>query len=295
MSIYKQYEQEDLDLQYNNRHHVPDYETYLKKWKDLSRLAAKRIPHHGDIPYGTLSREKLDIFPAPGAGSKILIFIHGGYWHLFDKSLFYFVAEAFLRYGVTTVFPGYPLAPTVPVDQIVRSCCQAIRWVDQYPEIVPGTTNQLYIVGHSAGAHLAFMTLTSGSLPVTGQIRGVCGISGLYDLVPVQRSYINQVLGMDANLAIRNSPVRYVPGQPCPTIVAVGSEETEEYHAQSRALAEAWGSTIRPLELLTLPGLNHFSSLDALCNADSQLHQSVCAMMNLSSDAPDETQMISTQ
>jgi arylformamidase len=223
----------------------------------------------------------LDIFSAPGAGSKILIFIHGGYWHLLDKSLFYFVSEAFRSYGVTTVFLGYPLAPTVPMDQIVRSCSQAISWVDRYPEIVPGTPNQLYLVGHSAGAHLASMVLASAPLPASARIRGVCGISGLYDLAPIQRSYINQVLGMDRSTAIRNSPVYNVPVHPCPTIVAVGSEETEEYHAQSRALVEAWGPVIRPLQLLSLPGLNHFSTLDALCHADSQLHQNVCAMMEL--------------
>ena len=37
MFIYKNYDQEGLDRQYNNRLNVPDFATYLVRWEMLSR------------------------------------------------------------------------------------------------------------------------------------------------------------------------------------------------------------------------------------------------------------------
>ena len=42
-------------------------------------------------------------------------------------------------------------------------------------------------------------------------IRGGCGVSGLYDLVPIRRSYLNEVLALDDATAERNSPERLRP------------------------------------------------------------------------------------
>ncbi len=110
MSIYKQYSQEQLDLQYNNRYHVPDFETSLSGWETLSRSAEEKYRVLKDIPYGILQRETLDVFPSPHPHSKTLVFIHGGYWQMFDKSSFHFIGGAFSRYGITTVIINYPLA-----------------------------------------------------------------------------------------------------------------------------------------------------------------------------------------
>ena len=111
MVIYKQYNQLQLDAQYNNRLHVPDYGNYFQRWEKLSRQTEKEHTVFKDISYGNHPRERLDIFPAATPNAKTLVFIHGGYWHLLDKSLFHFLATPFLKYNVTTVLITYPLAP----------------------------------------------------------------------------------------------------------------------------------------------------------------------------------------
>lgn len=281
MFVYKQYDQEQLDLQYNNRHHVPDFESYLAKWESLSRLAEKKLRVRKEIPYGDLPRETLDVFPAQEANAKMLIFIHGGYWHLFDKSLFYFVADAFGKYGITTILLNYPLAPAVTMDQIVASCRKAVRWVHQHGDEVNGDPDQLYVAGHSAGAHLACMILASEAQPGQGMVKGVCAISGLYNLVPIQRSYVNNFLGMDDAMAMRNSPAQRMLQNFCPMILAVGTAETEEFKQQSIAFVSEWGPEFSSMELLALPGLNHFSILDSLSDPEATLHHAICNMMTV--------------
>lgn len=282
MIIYKKYNQQELDLQYNNRFHVPDFGNYLQRWEKLSSDAGKKYKVIKDIPYSNKHRECLDIFPSSTPLSKTLVFIHGGYWQRFDKSLFHFIADAFADYKINTVIINYPLAPDASMDEIVRSCKNAIKWMNNNVASFNGDPDQLYIAGHSAGGHLAAMLMTSAGIQEhKTSIKGVCVISGLFNLVPIQLSNINDVLKMDKEMAIRNSPFFIEPTIFCPLLIAVGGAETNEFIDQSKALSNEWENKNIPTELMILPGLNHFSVLDSFCDANSLLHQSMCKLMNI--------------
>jgi len=282
MIIYKKYDQRELDLQYNNRFHVPDFENYLQRWESLSSNVLKKYSVVQDIPYGDRCRECLDIFSSPSPLSKTLVFIHGGYWQRFDKSLFHFISAAFAGYEITTVLINYPLAPVVSMDQIVESCSEAIGWIDRNIASFNGDPDQMYVAGHSAGAHLAAMLMTAEEQQRhKASIKGVCAISGLFNLIPIQLSNINDVLQMDKETAIRNSPVFNDPVSSCPLLLAAGGAETNEFLDQSRELNDKWKNKTNSAKLMILPGLNHFSVLDSFCDANSLLHKSMCKLMKL--------------
>jgi arylformamidase len=283
MPIYKKYDKEALDRQYTNRLHVPDFATYIDRWESLSRQTEKEYPVFKDIAYGKLPREQLDIYPSPEPSSKTLVFIHGGYWHKFDKADSQFIAKAFRIYGITTVIISYPLAPAVSMDQILLSCRQAIHWVYKNIQDYNGDPNQIYIAGHSAGGHLAAMLLATDWKQydlVNDVIKGVCAISGIFNLVPIQLSYLNEVLSMDTATAIRNSPVQLSPQTACPLVIAVGGDETDEFLDQSHELYNCRKGII-PAEIVQIPGLNHFSILETVLDPASALHQAVCRLMKI--------------
>ena len=52
----------------------------------------------------------------------------------------------------------------------------------------------------------------------------------------------------------------------------VGAEESDEYLRQNRLIQEAWGARRVPV-CEALPGLNHFSIMDALVEPSHRLHQ----------------------
>ena len=64
MIVYKHYDQQELNNQYNNRLHVPDYADYFERWERLSRQAETEFAIIKNISYGSSARELLDIFPA---------------------------------------------------------------------------------------------------------------------------------------------------------------------------------------------------------------------------------------
>jgi len=67
------------------------------------------------------------------------------------------------------------------------------------------------------------------------------------------------------------SPVRLAPSRAGPLILAVGGDETEEFLHQQAALAAAWRARGLSVRTVDLPGRHHFSSVDALAEAEHPL------------------------
>ncbi|MES1215970.1 MAG: alpha/beta hydrolase [Bacteroidota bacterium] len=284
MYIYKQYDKDTLDWQYNNRLHVPEYATHLERWTQLSNQTEKKLPLIKDIAYGRQPRQLLDIYPSAKPHSKILIFIHGGYWQRLDKSDFHFIAEAFSSYGITTVLVTYPLAPAASMDQIVSSCSEAVSWVYKNISQYSADPEQIYIAGHSAGGHLVAMMMTQeyfGENISSTIIKGACAVSGLYNLVPIQLSFVNDVVNMDKEMALRNSPVLLQPITQCPLLLAAGTDESDEFRDQTRELYSSWKDKDIPIEYIELQKLNHYSTVEAMADTDSPLHLAIRKLMQV--------------
>jgi arylformamidase len=282
MPVYKKYSQEELDRQYNNRLNAPGFEYHLQQWESVSRVAENKYRLHKDIPYSDLAEEKLDIFPSEKPGSRTLVFIHGGYWHKHSRADFHLVAEAFHRYDITVVLAGYPLMPAFSMDQLVQSCHSAVSWVQRHIHEYNGDPQEVYIAGHSAGGHLTAMAAVADPLhSLHTSIKGICAISGLYDLLPIQLCYVNEILQMDQATALKNSPVHLQPSPGCRILLAVGGNETDEYLAQSRGLFKKWSSPDNPSELLEIKGLDHFSVLTSILDTSSVLHQAIRKLMQV--------------
>jgi arylformamidase len=285
MFVYKQYDQTALDRQYNNRLQVPEYAIHLQRWEDTSREAEKKFKSLHDIAYGDHERERLDIYPSSKKKAKTLVFIHGGYWQKLDKSLFQFVAEAFLPYEFTIVLITYPLAPSASLDTIVASCKKAVQWIHANIHQYNGDPDEVYVAGHSAGGHLAVMLMTAGgphsNTPFpAGLIKGVCAMSGLFDLEPIRISEINEIMKLDEHAVAGNSPVDLIPVCPCPMAIAVGAGESDEFIAQSEALYFSWQKHNVPMELLRLPAINHYSIVESFADKNSSLHAAMLQLMN---------------
>jgi len=283
MLIYKQYNEEQLNNQYNIRLHVPEFAVYFERWEKLSRETREKYLFVKDIRYGDHGRECLDVFPSAKPNSKTLVYIHGGYWHLFDKSKFHFIAGAFHADDVTTVLINYPLAPAATMDEMVASCRKAVLWLHKNLQQFNGDPKQLYIVGNSAGAHLAAMLLEKGWMQqnAAGFIKGVCLLSGIFNLLPVQLLQLNAILNMSNETAMRNSPVELIPALHCPLLVCVGEDETDEFKCQSSELYETWKNKNAAIRFLELPRINHYSMLELLLNKTAALHVAVHEMMSV--------------
>lgn len=277
-AIWQDYDQPGLDAQYNNRKRFPDYIDRFAAWAHWSRGTRDKLNCRLDVAFGEQATEKLDIFPANQSGAPIYVFIHGGYWYSLDKSDCSYVAEGMVPHGVTTVVNNYVLAPHASMDEIVRQNRAALAWLWQNAAEFGGDRDRIYVTGHSAGGHLAAMLLATDwpnfevDLP-RDLVKGACAISGLFELEPIQLSYLNQKLGMDPEMAKRNSPALLDYPIEAPLLLIVGKDESDEYHRQSEVMAEKWRKLGYPRQLHVPDGLDHFAIVDSLIDPNAELVQ----------------------
>lgn len=292
MSVYRQYDQAQLDAQYNLRNRHPDFQDHLDWWEGESDRVAHHYPCRPDVPYGDTPGQTLDAFPANQDGSPIHLFIHGGYWQGQDKSSFRYLAEPILEAGAAMVVINYDLAPKVGMDEIVTQARRAVAWCYQNAEHINGDPDRIHVSGHSAGGHLTAMMLSTDwsqasntpgmpkDLPADLVKSGVA-ISGLFDLEPVRLCYLNEVLKMDDATARRNSPLHNLPQKGAPLVAMVGGAETEEFLRHNAEFAAAWKAKGFQVREMAPEGLNHYSIMRDLIHPESPLTRTLLAQMGL--------------
>src|SRR5262245_2502267 len=96
-------------------------------------------------------------------------------------------------------------------------------------------------------------------------------LSGMYDLEPIRLCYINAQIRLDAGQVARLSPVRLRALVAGPMIIAVGDEETAEFHRQASEFAEAMALQGARAELIVVPSANHYTVVRQLATRGSPL------------------------
>jgi len=278
-------DQAALDALYNLRAAVPEHPEYFERYAASSAAFRARWPGRLDLAYGASARQAIDLFLPQVASPPLFVFIHGGYWQALDRKDFSFVAAPLVRAGAAVALVGYDLPPTVDMDTIVGQVRQAIAWLHRNAGAQGYDGGRICLAGHSAGGHLAAMALatnwTAQGLPAD-LVKGVCAISGVFDLEPIRQCYLNQVVGLDEVQARRHSPVLLPPQNRCPVMVTVGEHETLAFHQQSRAYADALGRHGVPCNLVTQPGLDHFSIIMAMADEANPAVRALCDQLGLS-------------
>lgn len=256
----------DPELSLRLRH--PDFQEFLDINERESQRVRTEYTCHVDQKYGDNTLQTLDIFPSGQDNSPVLIFIHGGYWRALDKGSYSFVAEPFVRHNMTVCIINYRLIPTAKMETVVNDISQVITWIQQNAQRYHGNPSAITLSGHSAGGHLALLTYILKK-NLRASIQAICSLSGIFDLEPIQNSYLDKILQLSKkdvhDFSIVNKDLSVLK---CPTLLSVGSGETNFFIQQSRSLFSR-NKSIAPLEYYEYPELNHYQIAHKLGHDDS--------------------------
>jgi len=257
----------DYEVEYNNRVRIPENPAIMAGWaRDAAAYRARHAPRV--VRYGPGARHVIDLFAGDREG-PIVVFIHGGYWQALDGSSFSDLATGLNAHGISVAIPSYDLCPAVTVDDIIRQMRMATRELARFGR-------PLVMTGHSAGGHLAACMLATdwrqfdASLP-ENTVVAAYAISGLFDLVPLVETSINQALRLDAAAARAASPLFWKTPAHGSLDAVVGENESAEYFRQSRSIVEAWGVAGAATTFGVVPAANHFTAIAPLADPGSPM------------------------
>jgi arylformamidase len=285
--VFLDYTQDELDRAYDQAAWVPNIEAMRTLTQTLSAdVRARR--EHVERSYGPTADETLEILPTARPRAPVVLFIHGGRWLAQPHNAFIHFADTIVDAGAHLVAARFAALPPTPgeirMPMIVDQLRRAVAWLHHNAASFGGDPAQIHLIGHSSGAHLASVLLTTAwiehGLPADLIKTGIC-ISGMYDLRPVLLSARSSYVKLSAAEEDAFSAIRHVDRIACPVLVAHGTNESPEFQRQARDFTAALERAGRPARLLAVSGCNHFEINAALSDPTSPMAKAALTHMGL--------------
>ena len=262
----------DWNDAYANGPNIPGGDRWPAAWVEPARAYREKMAAAGrarlGIAYGEGERNACDLFLPSIEPAGLVVFIHGGYWMRFDRSLWSHLAIGCVESGFAVAMPSYSLCPDVRVGDISAEVGRAIE------HVAGAVAGPIFLTGHSAGGHLASrMVCANSPLPaaVRSRVRNVVSISGVHDLRPLMRLAMNETLRIDAAEAAAESPALLEPLPGARICCWVGAGERAEFIRQNALLANVWTGLGAETSCVEEPDRHHFNVIDGLADPSHPL------------------------
>jgi acetyl esterase/lipase len=213
---------------------------------------------YSDAPAKAENSLSLDIYPAADAQSlPVMIFVHGGGWYRGDKARVYAMPQAFNETGFILISMNYRLIPEVGVVDQMQDLARAVAWTKENIGKYGGDPERIFLMGHSAGAHLVALLGTDESY-LQDEGLGLTDIKGIvaldtqtYDLYKLITNLpegngeaYTDAFGTEPEFLKKMSPMRHVEaGKNIPPILIAftGEKESRSYFSTEfyKSLQEA--------------------------------------------------------
>jgi acetyl esterase/lipase len=222
------------------------------------------------------AKHRLDLYVPAGPGPHpVLVFVHGGGWRFGDRqqilSSYVKIGRRLAASGVLAVVISYRLSPHYKHPAQVRDVARAVGWTLQRIGDFGGDPDRVYVMGHSAGAHLATLIACDpkwlaevGASP--SQLKGVIGVSGPYDIEHLGKStlfggvtMVIPTFGSDHAVWRDAMPENHLGGHPPPFLIAWADGDPELIRRDARIFTGALEQRHLKFETFQTTFDDHFS------------------------------------
>jgi arylformamidase len=182
-----------------------------------------------------------------------------------------------LRGGVSVVNLNYDLSPDVTLTEPNRQITTGINHIEDQRAALGLGNGDLYLMGHSSGAHAAALAAADPNL--ARLISGTIAVSGVYDTRAVTRTSINEDVRMSRNEADALNVLAMSPQANIRILCSVGGNEPPAWIGQSIAYYRMANTTADDCRLDIVEGADHFGVLEASCDPDHAAGQRLLSFL----------------
>lgn len=234
----------------------------------IANLPAKFSSHTiiKDQAYGEQDWQKLDIFvPEKITGSNalslpVIVFFYGGRWTDGNKEMYAFVGQTLANQGYVTVLADYSKYPNVKFPTFIEDGAKAIAWTYQHIGEYGGNPQQLYVAGHSSGAHIGALITADESYLAAKNLKpniitAFAGLAGPYDFVP-QAPDLKDMFGPPENypnMVVSN----FISGNEPPMLLMWGDKDEAVWRRNIDLLTDKIKDKQGKVKRIIYPNLDH--------------------------------------
>jgi acetyl esterase/lipase len=211
--------------------------------------------------------------PAAGtAAAPVVVFLHGGSWRHGDREGYRFVGQRLAEAGALVLVADYRKAPDHAFPDFMHDAAAAVAWARDNAARLGGDPDRLYLMGHSAGAHIAALLATDGQyLEAVGlrpkDLVGVIAVAGPYDFLPLTDPELKEVFGPEARWP-DSQPVNFVDGDEPPFLLLHGDRDRIVWPRNSERLAARLAAAGSDARYVPVEGVGHIRILLGLRRED---------------------------
>ncbi len=197
-----------------------------------------------DHAYGSHPRQKLDIYQPANAETILptIVFFYGGSWKRGNRLDYAFVGQALANQGFVVAVADYRTYPDVKFPTFVDDAADAVAWISKNAARFGGQSDDIHLIGHSAGAHIAaFLALDGSYLKNAGTDRSILGrwvgLAGPYAFYPSQVRSVRDIFADTPEDQAR--PITFADAGTPPALLLHGADDTTVLPKNSTQLAKA--------------------------------------------------------
>jgi acetyl esterase/lipase len=222
-----------------------------------------------DIAYGQGPRHRFDLYIPDGFQrlAPVVLFFYGGGFVAGRRSEYRVVGEALASLGIIVAIADYRIYPEVTFPAFLEDGARALVAVHRVVGAHGGDHTRIFLAGHSAGGYISVMLAANPQyLTAAGAepswIRGVIGIAGAYDFLPIEGARLIAIFG-GAN-RLETQPIHFIDGKKPPMLLVTGAKDRAVSALNTKNLAarlRAHGSSV---EEIVYPNAGHIGIVLAL-------------------------------
>lgn len=222
----------------------------------------------------------------------VIVFIHGGSWDSGKKETYWWLGRNIAKKNVVTVIINYTLSPAAQYEKMAADCARALKWVDNNIATYGGNNKRIFVMGHSAGAHLTalihsdprFFNQEKTSDPIKGLIlNDAFGLDMFEYLSKAEqdastKSFLN-TFSTDQEVWKRASPLYYTKNFKAPVLLFVGEKTYPAIQLQSERLRKELSELNHKVVLEVIPGKKHIPMIAQMIFKGNGLYDEVLNFM----------------
>lgn len=253
--------------------------TSAKAARPFDVEAVKNIAYRVDANADPL-RHALDLYLPKGATDfPVVFFVHGGSWKSGDKCEYVKLGELFAANGIGAAVINYRLSPKVQHPCHIEDVAGAFAWVHGNVGKFGGRNDQIIIVGHSAGGHLAALLATDERFLrkqnlTFSDIHGVVAISGVHSISPLLPMF-RKVFGGDKGELRNASPLRHVNGRHPPFLLLYAEHDLPFLGRMAEQMNDKLKKAGGDVQCKEMKNRNHYSIIVELASDGDPTRQQI--------------------